>query len=361
MGFILTEIAITFNTTIGTAGQIVTAASLAGLLISPFLAALSLKYQPRSLLLTGISLITFSALGCSYALNYISMLILYSLSGLGSAMVSPMIITIVGEKVPEDKQSGTIGLIISSTPMLSTIAGLTITYILKSGWQIAYRIYVFPIILVSLIIAYIVLPKTYDSNPAQELTGISDALTKIIGFRSAVACFIGTTLTMIAWGGMLCYLISLYKEMYGLSTASVGLIWSSFTSTYVAASLLCGRIIPRFGNKNVTYLSSLFMGVAIISLVHVSNIYLGVFFGLLVPFFSALWTASSNALALKQVPEYRGAVMSLNSGSSQLGLTLGSLLGGLAINFGGFSLMGIIFGLVGVTAFIIVYYFTTEN
>jgi len=361
MGFILTDIALTFNTTLGTAGQIVTAASLAGLLITPFLAALSIKYPPRYMLLTGITLITISAIGCSYAPNYVSMLVLYSLSGLGAAMVTPMIMTIIGDKVAEDKQSGTIGLIIASTPMLSTIAGLTIAVIVNRGWQTAFRLYVFPIVLTSLILAFIGLPKTGASDSAQEKIGIREGFMKIVGHRSALACLLGTCFTMIAWGGIILYIISFYKETYGVSTSTVGLIWSANTFAYVVGSLLCGRIIPRFGNKTVTYISSIFIGLAVVLFIHTPNYYLAIFFGLLTPFFSALWSASSNALALKQVPEYRGAMMSLNSGSGRLGSTIGSLVGGLAVNYGGYSLMGVIFGLVGLLASIAVYFYAIES
>lgn len=140
----------------------------------------------------------------------------------------------------------------------------------------------------------------------------------------------------------------------------MGLIWAANTSVYVFSSLLCGRIIPKFGNKLVTVLSSLVIGLAIVLFTHVPNYYLAIILGLMMPFFSALWSASSNALALKQVPEFRGAMMSLNSGSSQLGRTIGSFVGGLAINFGGYSLMGITFGLVGLIASIAVYLLVTE-
>jgi predicted MFS family arabinose efflux permease len=355
MGFILTDIALTFNTTVGTAGQIVTAASVAGLLISPFLAALSIKYPPRRLLLAGISLITISALGCSCAPNYVSMLFLYSLSGLGTAMVTPMIMTIIGEKIEEEKQSGTIGLIMASTPMLSTLAGLTISFVLKNGWQKAYRFFVFPIVLISLVLAFIALPRIESSNSVQEKVGIREGFLKIVGYKSAIACLVGSTFTMIAWGGIVWFIISFYKETYGVSTEIVGLIWSANTFVYVVSSLLCGRVIPRFGNKKVTVFGSLFIGLAIVLFTHVPNYYLAIFLGLLMPFFSALWSASSNALALKQVPEFRGAMMSLNSGFSQLGRTIGSLVGGLALNYGGYSLMGIAFGFLGLVSSVIVY------
>jgi predicted MFS family arabinose efflux permease len=103
-GFILIDIANTFGTSVGVAGQIITAASIAGMIVAPFLAVLSIKYRPRRLLLAGIALITLSALGCSFAFSYASMLLFYSLNGLGAAMVTPMVMTIIGEKIPEESR-----------------------------------------------------------------------------------------------------------------------------------------------------------------------------------------------------------------------------------------------------------------
>lgn len=46
--------------------------------------------------------------------------------------------------------------------------------------------------------------------------------------------------------------------------------------------------------------------------------------------------------------------MSLNSGASLLGRALGSAIGGLSLNLGGYSLMGIVMGVFGFLAFLAV-------
>ncbi len=201
-GFILIDIAQTFGTSVGVAGQIITAASIAGMIVSPFLAALSIKYKPRTLLLAGITLITLSALGCSFSFSYASMLLLYSLNGLGAAMVTPMVMTIIGDKIPEERRSGVIGLIYASTPMFSTLMGLTITQIVSRGWKTAYLLVVFPITTIGLILAFIGLPKAPSAESTQQASSnVREGFRQLLGHRSALACIVGTALTMIAWGG----------------------------------------------------------------------------------------------------------------------------------------------------------------
>lgn len=361
-GFILIDIAQTFGTSVGMAGQIITAASIAGMIVAPFLAALTIKYKPRTLLLTGITLITISAIGCSLSFNYTSMLLFTSLNGLGATMVTPMILTIIGDKIPEEKRSGIIGLIMASTPMLSTLTGLTITQIISRGWKTAYLIYVFPITTIGLILAFIGLPKAPTTEPTQKpRTNVREGFKQLISHRSALACLVGTTLTMIAWGGVVWYMVSFFRQQYNTPTEWVGVIWSGATSSFVLSSLLIGRVIKKVGRKRLTCITALIIGVFTILFTNLPNYYASILLILLISSSAALWTSSSNDLALNQVPEYRGAMMSLNSGSSRLGGALGSALGGLALTIGGYNLLGIIFGIMSVIGFIVFSVFSHDT
>jgi predicted MFS family arabinose efflux permease len=361
-GFILIDIANTFGTSVGVAGQIITAASIAGMIVAPFLAALSIKYRPRRLLLAGIALITLSALGCSFSFNYASMLLFYSLNGLGAAMVTPMVMTIVGEKIPEERRSGVIGLIFASTPMFSTLMGLTITQIVSRGWKTAYLLVVFPITTIGLILAFIGLPKAPSAEPTQEASSnVREGFRQLLGHRSALACIVGTALTMIAWGGFVGYMVSFFRQQYGTPTQWVGVIWSGATSSFVLGSLLVGRIVKRIGRRRLTCITALAVGVSSILFTNIPSYYGSIVFVLLTASSAALWTSSSSDLALDQVPEYRGAMMSLNSGSSRLGSALGAALGGVALTVGSYNLLGIVVGVMGIVGFLVFSIFTHDT
>jgi predicted MFS family arabinose efflux permease len=356
MGFILIEIAQTFGTTVGIAGQIITSASLAGMIVSPFLAALSIRYKPRTLLLAGVALIAVSALGCSFAPSYATMLLFYSLSGLGAAMVTPMIMTIIGERLPEERRARTIGRVYATTPILSTIMGLTITWIISSGWQTAYRFFILPITIACLVLAIVGLRKTDDSEPRQATSrSIRGGFREILGNRSALACLVGTVLIQMLFASLLSYIIAFYRQHWGLPTEFVGVIWSAITFMYVVGSILYGRVVPRFGRKRVTGLTALIIGLATFVYPNVPNQYVSIISSVAIAFLLSLWSASSSDLALAQVPEYRGAMMSLNSGSNRLGGALGSALGGLILTVGSYRLMGIAFGVAGIAAFLVIF------
>ena len=361
MGFVLMDVAQTFSTTVGVAGQIVTAASIGGLIVSPFLAALSVRYKPSTLLLAGISFLTVSSLGCSFAFNYASMLLFYSLSGLGAAMVTPMIMTIVGERIPEERRAGTIGRIIASTPILSTLVGLTITWIISRGWKTAFLLFVFPINTMCLILASLGLRRAAGPEHRQEASrSIREGFKEILGNSSALACLLGTVLTQMIWWSMLGYVVSFYRQHWGISTEFVGVIWSANTLVFVIGSMLCGRVVPRFGRKRLTWLTVLIVGLLTILYPNAPNHYVSIFSNLTISTLLAFWWSSSSDLALAQVPEYKGSMMSLNSGSSGLGAALGSAIGGLIITVGGYGLMGTVFGIAGIAAFLIVFLFAID-
>ena len=361
MGFILMELAQTFGTTVGIAGQIITAASLAGMIVSPFLAALSIRYRPRTLLLAGVTLIAVSALGCSFAPSYATMLLFYSLSGLGAAMVTPMIMTIIGERIPEERRARTIGRVYATTPILSTLMGLTITWIISRGWQTAYLFFILPITIACLVLAIVGLRKTDDSEPRQATSrSISGGFREILGNRSALACLVGTVLIQMLFASLLSYIVAFYRQHWGLPTEFVGVIWSAITFMYVVGSMLYGRVVPRFGRKRLTGLTALLVGLATFVYPNAPNQYVSIISTVAMAFLLSFWTASSSDLALAQVPEYRGAMMSLNSGSSRLGSALGSALGGLILTVGSYSLMGIAFGVAGIAAFLVTIFFARD-
>jgi len=289
------------------------------------------------------------------------MLTFYSLNGLGAAMVTPMIMTIIGENIPEEKRSGTIGRVNAVTPILSTLTGLTITLIISRGWKTAYLLYVFPITSISLVLAILGLRKTAElSSRPRTNTSVKEGFRQILGYRSALACLLGTALTRMVWGGFMWYLISFYRQYWGLPTDFVGVIWSSHTIVYVVGSLLCGMLVPRIGRKKLTGLTVLAVGFLAILYTNAPNYYVSILSGLSIVLLSAFWASSSRDLALAQVPEYRGAMMSLNSGSWRLGDALGSSVGGLVLTVGGYGSLGLVMGVIGIMAFLVISLFTRD-
>jgi DHA1 family purine base/nucleoside efflux pump-like MFS transporter len=169
-----------------------------------------------------------------------------------------------------------------------------------------------------------------------------------------LACLFGTLFVTTTWGAVVWYFISFYRQVYGVSTETGGILWSANTLTFVIGSLICGRVVPKVGYKRVTTLTSLILAICVFVFFTVNSLRIAVVSRILISLVSAFWISGANSLALGQVPDYRGAMMSLNSGASRLGMAVGSAIGGLAINLGGYGSMGYVFGVSGLLAFVIV-------
>ena len=65
MSLLIIEIAFSFEIDVGVAGQIFTTQSIASATVSLLMAAFSVRYSHRSLLLGGIVVLCVSALGCA--------------------------------------------------------------------------------------------------------------------------------------------------------------------------------------------------------------------------------------------------------------------------------------------------------
>lgn len=275
-------------------------------------------------------------------------------------MVAPMIMTLIGENMSQEKRSGAIGLIVASTPMLSTLTGLIIGRITSLGWRTAYLIYVLPIALISLILSFLGLASVGDKERTGQEKSILDGFKRILVNRSAFSCLIATSLAMAAWISVMSYGISFYREQYLVPTDWAGIIWSGLALCFTVGSLVTGRLVNRFGRKPLSLVGALLVGVSAVLFTYLPSFIVSIFFALLASFFAGLRHSVSNSLSLEQVPDFRGSMMSLNSGFISLGAALGSAIGGLALTYGDYSVLGVSLGFLGIVAALIYYLFTND-
>jgi len=165
ISLLLIDIGETFGVSEGVMGQINTLYSIVAVVFALLMGILSLRFKHKSLLLTGLLFISISALGCLVAPNFILMIVSYSISGLGWAMVSPMCVTLIGEYFSLEKRASAVGWIIAGgalsfvigAPIIASIASL-------GGWRLAIIGFVIPVLLASLLLAFISLPSISHSH-----------------------------------------------------------------------------------------------------------------------------------------------------------------------------------------------------
>jgi predicted MFS family arabinose efflux permease len=125
-------------------------------------------------------------------------------------------------------------------------------------------------------------------------------------------------------------------------------------------SLTSGKLVNKLGRKNMVVSSALVAGLLVLSFTNTPYLCLSLFLSLMGYFFAGALISSSHSLTLEQVPEYRGTVMSLNSGAEKMGAALGSGIGGLMINNYGWGSMGFTLGVIGVASALIYFFLSVD-
>ncbi|MBN1682155.1 MFS transporter [Candidatus Bathyarchaeota archaeon] len=355
-GLLLVDIANTFQVQVGLMSQINTTSSLLGILTALIMSVLSIKYKHKILMQVGLVFIAASALGCFYANDYLTMMMVYSLFGVGAYIVNPMTRSLVGEYFSPDKQGQAIGLLIAGSSVSYLISAPLMAYITNiSGWRNVFLFYIFPVTLISIILSNILLPKQNELNEQRQNYSVLNSFKAILSDSIAISYLLGIALLYSSYQAILVFSASFYREVFNIDRSGASNIVVVGALLFTIGSVGASRIIQKYGKKKVI----LFTGL-------IGSIFIGLYanmpdFGvsITVRFLGGLLYGVSfsglTAMLLGQIPQHRGTLMSLNSATSGFGATVGTFIGGILLLTGGYSQVTIMLAFFGIIATIIVY------
>jgi predicted MFS family arabinose efflux permease len=93
----------------------------------------------------------------------------------------------------------------------------------------------------------------------------------------------------------------------------------------------------------------------------IPNLWISLILALMVNVQLGLALTSANSLTLDQVPSFRGTIMALFTAGNSLGMTLGVSLGGMILLRFDYGSLGVVLGLLGFVAALIVYFLAYEH
>ncbi len=343
-------------------GQINTPYYIVAVIFALFMGVLSVRFRHKSLLMAGLLSVIIAALGCFLAQNFSLMLISYALSGMGTAMVTPMAITLIGDHLPLEKRTNAIGWIVASGALSYVIGAPIIGFIADlGGWRLVLLAFVLPISLASLLLAFISLPSTSRSHqPATSKTAYLGSFREILANRSATACLAGNILRSIAFMVILLYGISFFREQFLISTGFASVVMLVAASFYTLGSLACDRFVNQFGRKPSTVSTALVGGLLAIAFAYLPNLWLSLALFFFSSWFFGMGASASNSLTLEQAPKFRGPMMSLSSAAQSLGSALGATLGGSLLVLYNYRIMGSTLGALGIAAALVFYFLSID-
>ena len=349
---LLIDIGVTFGSSVGVTGQVLTFSSTAAVIFALLMGAFSVRFKHKSLLMIGLVFFTISALGCSFAPSFNLLLIFYALTGVGLAMVTPMNLALVAEHFPLEKRTSAIawleiGLALSfaiGAPVIGFIAGL-------GGWRWAFLGFLLPICLASLLMVSKGLPyMSHSRKLAMNKKNYLQGFKRFFSNKSATVCVVGTAFLNAGYQVIFLYFSSFLRERFLVSMDLVSIIFLGASLSYILGSLVCGWFINRFGRKTITVLATFLFGIFLACYTNLPNLWLSLTAIFLATLILAMSYVGSLSLTLEQVPRFRGTVMSISSAATSLGWAIGAAVGGLVLILYDYEFLGITGGILALVA-----------
>lgn len=360
-GLLLIDIGETFNTPVGISGQIRAAASALNIIFALSMGFLSIRYKQRTLLAMGLLIYCISAVTCGLSPNFAVLLGVYALNGLGIALVSPMVNTLIGELLPVEKRTGIIGYTVAGMSLFYLAGSLLTSYISELvGWRWVFLGLIFPVSALSLLLTLRAIPSRESTRTTSGASDVRVGFKAMLSNRSAVACLIGSALGIVAWNFYLIYGASFWRQRYLVSTGfvSVAMIFTSLS--YTLGSLLSGRFVKRFGRKPVVVLTSLILGIVTVVATYPPSFWLAYPFGIIASLCAGTMITGFTSLTLEQIPRFRGIMMSLSTAATGLGGLICASLGGFLLLQYGYNVLGVGLGIAGILSSIVIYMFALD-
>jgi len=333
-----------YNVSSAIAGWMVTVFAVTYAIAAPFFGWLSDKNGRRALITFGLVLFFISNILTAFAPSFFLLIVSRILSGLSVASITPLIYAIIGDIAPPNR-TGTWLSIVVSGHLTALWAGAPFGTLLEHflGWRSVFVV----MAIIGAMLA-IVNFSTWKYTPKSDLTRnpIGGSLLRILGSVSV------TTFWAISMYALYVYLgASLYSENGFLST-QIGLAITFYGIGAVLGSLISGQLTDRFGERNISKVTLIFLSLIFICLgIFFSSgdwIYLFLFLWALVGY--AGFTSYQARLAV-EYPNERGFVMAWNNTALYIGITIGSMVGGYVITKWGYSYLPYVCSIAAVISF----------
>lgn len=357
----LLKMAETFGVEKGFMGQINTFSSIASVVFALLMGVLSVRFRHKSLLLIGLLLLGVSAVGCYFAWDFNSILIWYSLSGAGVAMVGPMTIALVGERIAFEKRASAVGRVLAGgsfaylvgAPIMGALAGY-------GGWRMSILGFVIPFSVLSLLLAFAGVPSESSGKSSGSRDSYLESVKEIVLNKSAVGCLVGNVLRNAAFMAILLYSTSFFIQRFDLTEGTASFVILGAALCYTLGSIAAGSVVNRFGRKLSTVSTALLGGLFTISYAFAPNIWLSLTLDFTAAWFMGMMTSAASSLTLEQVPRYRGSMMSMSQAAASLGGAVGAAVGGFALDWYGYDVLGALLGGMGIVAAVVFLFATRE-
>jgi MFS transporter, DHA1 family, purine base/nucleoside efflux pump len=352
--------------TVGITSQLNTMGFAAAVATGVAMSVLAVRFAHKPLLMTGILLQIFSAVGAFLAPTFLWLLAFFALEGVGSVFSGIAFVTLVGDFLPQNRKAKAVSYIAAAVSF-ATFGGTRLIPIVADlgTWRYSYLLLGLPLAVMALVVSYFGVPSiSHEHKPEVSRKEYLRSFKQVFLNKSAAACLVASLFFIGAIG--LFALNFLRQQFWSELPLPLQVQYASYvamvsTLLFAFGSLVAGRLVNRYGAKTLTVLGALGDGIFIFLLFLSPNLWSAISFNWL-----HVWSATTagtalSCLALDQVPTARGTMMSMKSVFGNIGNALGPAIGGALLIWASYPTLGLTLGAMSIIASAIILFMAKDQ
>jgi len=357
---VLVDIGRDLGVSVGTAGLLVTAYGIPGIVVAILAGPLSDRYGRKAFLVGGTVVMSGLTVLGGLVPGFAYLLLTRVGAGIGASVLYPNINATLADEFPYQQRGRAMSTVITMN-QLATIVGVPVAGLIAglSSWRFSF----FLVGALGLLAAVVVSRSIRLEAPVRGVEiGTRELFASVLADGSVRAAVASSLLGSIFWFTWITYVVAFFVERYALPTATASLIVLVTGVGIVAGSQLGGRIGDRMGHKVVVGWTILAGGVLILlETVVARDLVSAVLIALVLAVFAGARFATNTTLLSELAPTARGTLLAINSAIVSIGIVSGTSIGGILIDGFGYEALGIMSAVAAFASAVIVWRFVTER
>lgn len=330
VGGVLPKIAKDLDVSIATAGQLITVFALVYALTGPVLLSVTSKVERKKLMLLTLGTFFLGNVMTFFSPNFTLIMVARVLTAMSASLVIVLALTITGKIVAPELRARALGIIImgvSSSLVLGVPIGIVVAD--QVGWR-ALFLAIAVLSLVSILFIYFFFEKIPGEKQLPLLTQV-----KALGNVKIAGAHLATMFTLAGHYTLYAYFAPFLEITMQLNEYWISVCYFLFGIAAVSGGALGGTLADKFGStKSILFVISSFA--IVLFILPYTTFFLPLFLVVMM-----LWGALSWALAPPQQnyiietdPVTSDLHQSFNNSALQIGIAIGSIVGGVVVSRG---------------------------
>ncbi len=359
MAPVLTQIGADFHVTTGTAGLVVAAYGLPGILTAVIVGPYSDRLGRKRFLVGGSLAMSLMTIVAAFMSSFELLIGARAIAGIGASMIQPNVQATVADNFPYRERGRAVSTIIGMNT-LASIVGVPVAGIVAeaTSWRVSLGI----VGTLGLLASLVILSRLPRGVGVGDVARARALYARILRNRSAVGAIVVSFLGGIYWFTWITYLVVFFERMFGLSQGIAATFALTQGFGVLIGSQLGGRFGDRVGHRRVVAGATVTSALLLLVLTNAPvGLVAGAAINVAVCAAIGARITTNSVLMSEQVPAARGTMLSFSSALSSAAIVIGASIGGVLVDVAGFWLLGVFCATVGVLSATIVSVFVREE